>query len=256
MKICSAYGAGYYYIPGTDTCIKLSGYVRADWNLLGGNYNKPGWDQGNAQGTKSRDRDYFTSRVRTELQIDTRTQTEYGVVRTYMNPSFQFDTGAAPDTGVLTLDFGFVQFAGFTLGKAISIFQTPWGSSGANSATSYLIGGYDNINGISQIAYTWEFGNGVSASAAIEDNRVINRAPLLNASLTQPATGVFSGVFTNSYGGNVSPDFTGNIRIDQKTFTAQLSGAAHIFMRITMPVPAALRLSKPTAIRTMSGDSR
>ena len=42
-------------------------------------------------------------------------------------------TGAAPDTGVLTLDFGFVQFAGFTLGKAISIFQTPWGSSGANS---------------------------------------------------------------------------------------------------------------------------
>lgn len=227
VKICSAYGAGYYYIPGTDTCIKLSGYVRADWNLLGGNYNKPGWDQGNAQGTKSRDRDYFTSRVRTELQIDTRTQTEYGVVRTYMNPRFQFDTGAAPDTGVLTLDFGFVQFAGFTLGKAISIFQTPWGSSGANSATSFLIGGYDNINGISQIAYTWEFGNGVSASAAIEDNRVINRAPLLNASLTQPATGVFSGVFTNSYGGNVSPDFTGNIRIDQKTFTAQLSGAAH-----------------------------
>jgi hypothetical protein len=126
VKICSAYGAGYYYIPGTDTCIKLSGYVRADWNLLGGNYNKPGWDQGNAQGTKSRDRDYFTSRVRTELQIDTRTQTEYGVVRTYMNPRFQFDTGAAPDTGVLTLDFGFVQFAGFTLGKAISIFQTPW----------------------------------------------------------------------------------------------------------------------------------
>jgi outer membrane immunogenic protein len=28
VKICSMYGAGFYYIPGTDTCIKLSGYVR------------------------------------------------------------------------------------------------------------------------------------------------------------------------------------------------------------------------------------
>jgi hypothetical protein len=227
VKICSLYGAGYYYIPGTDTCIKLSGYNRADANFLGGNFNKPGWDQGNAEGTKSRDRDYFTSRVRTELQIDTRTQTEYGVVRTYMNPRFQFDTGAGPSSGVLTLDYGFVQFAGFTLGKAVSVFQTPWGSSGANSSTSYLIGGYDNINGISQIAYTWEFGNGVSAQVAIEDNRVINRAPLLNASLTQLATGAFNGVFTNSYGGNVSPDFVGNVRVDQKSFTAQLSAAAH-----------------------------
>lgn len=25
VKICSLYGAGFYYIPGTDTCIKLGG---------------------------------------------------------------------------------------------------------------------------------------------------------------------------------------------------------------------------------------
>lgn len=227
LKICSAYGAGYYYMPGTDTCIKISGYVRADANINGGNYNKPGWDQGNGEGTKSRDRDYFTTRVRTELQIDTRTATEYGVLRAHMNPRFQFDTGAAPSSGVLTLDYGFIQFAGFTLGKAVSGFQTPWGSSGANSLTSYLIGGYDSINGITQAAYTWQFGNGVSAQIGVEDNRTINRAQLLNASLTQPATGVFTGAFTNSYGGNTAPDIVGNIRIDQKAFTAQLSGAAH-----------------------------
>ena len=29
VKICSLYGAGFYYIPGTDTCIKLGGYLRA-----------------------------------------------------------------------------------------------------------------------------------------------------------------------------------------------------------------------------------
>lgn len=227
VKICSLYGVGFYYMPGTDTCIKLSGYVRADANFNGGTYNKPPWDQGNNEGTQSRDRDYFTSRVRTEFQVDTRTETEYGVLRTYINPRFQFDTGALPDTGVITLDYGFVQFAGFTLGKAVSTFQTPWGSTGANSASSYLLGGYDNINGITQIAYTWQFGNGASAQVGIEDNRTINRAQLLNASLTQPATGVFTGAFTNSYGGNSSPDFVGNFKVDQAAFTVQLSGAVH-----------------------------
>src|ERR1017187_5045537 len=29
VKICDLYGAGYYYIPGTDSCIKIGGYVRA-----------------------------------------------------------------------------------------------------------------------------------------------------------------------------------------------------------------------------------
>ena len=33
VKICSLYGAGFYYIPGTDTCIKLGGYIRADMGI-------------------------------------------------------------------------------------------------------------------------------------------------------------------------------------------------------------------------------
>ena len=34
VKICTLYGDGFYYIPGTDTFIKFSGYLRADygWN--------------------------------------------------------------------------------------------------------------------------------------------------------------------------------------------------------------------------------
>src|SRR5262245_61822949 len=27
VKICDAFGAGYYYIPGTDTCLAVGGYV-------------------------------------------------------------------------------------------------------------------------------------------------------------------------------------------------------------------------------------
>ena len=34
VKICSLYGDGFYYIPGTDTCLKMGGYLRvqAEYN--------------------------------------------------------------------------------------------------------------------------------------------------------------------------------------------------------------------------------
>lgn len=30
VKICDVYGAGYFYIPGTETCLRIGGYVRYD----------------------------------------------------------------------------------------------------------------------------------------------------------------------------------------------------------------------------------
>ena len=28
VKVCSLYGVGYYYMPGTDICMKIGGYIR------------------------------------------------------------------------------------------------------------------------------------------------------------------------------------------------------------------------------------
>ena len=51
VRICSLYGAGFFYIPGTDTCIKLGGYVRVDTTFNGNIYGGPAWcgDQGQRQ---------------------------------------------------------------------------------------------------------------------------------------------------------------------------------------------------------------
>ncbi len=43
VRICSLYGAGFFYIPGTDTCIKLGGYVRIDTTFNGSIYGQPAW---------------------------------------------------------------------------------------------------------------------------------------------------------------------------------------------------------------------
>lgn len=227
VKICSLYGAGFSYIPGTDTCIKLGGYSQFDATINGTAHGQPAWS--GTIGRHSRDADYFVTRSRVNFNVDTRTATEYGVVRTFWSSNFQHTSGDAPSSGVLTMDFGFIQFAGFTFGKAVSAFQTPWGGSPVGLNTSNLLGGYDNSTGITQIAYTWQLGNGVSAQVAVEDNRAINRAPIFNGTGvgSYSAANFFSAAPANSAGGNVSPDIVGNIRVDQAAFTAQLSAGLH-----------------------------
>ena len=90
VRICSLYGAGFFYIPGTDTCIKLGGYLRVDTTFNGSIYDQPAWIGDLGQG--NRYRDYFAARSRMALTVDTRTATEYGVVRTFGQADFQFTT--------------------------------------------------------------------------------------------------------------------------------------------------------------------
>src|ERR1044071_9858058 len=90
VRICSLYGAGFFYIPGTDTCIKLGGYLRADVTFNGGPHGQPAWS--GDLGQQNRYRDYYAARSRMALTIDTRTATEYGVVRTFGQGDFQFST--------------------------------------------------------------------------------------------------------------------------------------------------------------------
>src|SRR5947208_1783296 len=100
VRICSLYGAGFYYMPGTDTCIKFGGYLRAD-NLLGaGDYNfMSSTAQSGNQGSNNRLTNYWASRARLDFTIDTRTATEYGVVRTYADTVFTVDSGQLGATG-------------------------------------------------------------------------------------------------------------------------------------------------------------
>ena len=90
VRVCSLYGAGFFYIPGTDTCIKFSGYFRADVTFNGGGHGQPAWN--GDLGQQNRYRDNFIDRSRMVLTIDTRTATEYGVVRTFGAAKFQFTT--------------------------------------------------------------------------------------------------------------------------------------------------------------------
>ncbi len=89
VRVCSLYGAGFFYIPGTDTCIKIGGYLRVDTTFNGGSHGTPAWN--GDLGQQNRYADAFVARSRMALTIDTRTSTEYGVVRTFGQGDFQFN---------------------------------------------------------------------------------------------------------------------------------------------------------------------
>src|SRR6201989_574245 len=68
VRICSLYGAGFFYIPGTDTCLKIGGYLRADTTFNGsGAYDSPAWN--GAAGQQNRLRNYYVARARQDLNI-------------------------------------------------------------------------------------------------------------------------------------------------------------------------------------------
>ena len=90
VKVCTPYGPGFFFIPGTDTCMKIGGYLRVDTTFNGGIQGTPAWN-GDA-GQHNRYFDYFAARSRMLLSIDTRTATEYGVVRTFGQGRFTFST--------------------------------------------------------------------------------------------------------------------------------------------------------------------
>jgi hypothetical protein len=252
VRICSLYGAGFFYIPGTDTCIKLGGYLRVDTTFNGGIYDQPSWS--GDFGQQNRYRDYFSSRSRMALTVDTRTATEYGVVRTFGQGDFQFNNfgnnnpnnafafpgGASnalnnPGGGYVAVEMVFIQFAGFTFGKSASAYATPWHGYPGNN-TSFLLGGHDTVTGVNNIQYTAQFGNGVSGTIGLDDPTVFNRTSLLNLGVAAtPAAPVFAAAGVqataagaNAYGGTHAPDIVGNIRVDQAWGLFQLSAAGHL----------------------------
>jgi len=232
VKICSLYGAGFYYLPGTDICVKQGAYVRFQtyYNMgLTSATNGPfigNAGQQTAFGSVTGTNNDLTYRARSVYTFDARTQTEYGTLRAYALIGFSQDSpGNAPGAANATLyaTRGFIQFAGFTVGKASSFYDI-W-SVPANSY--FAVWSSDTGDaGDMLAAYTFQFGNGFSATLSAEDPR---RLTVTN--VTVSATGVNPFVLAAASSNDAAnlkwPDVVGNLRVDQAWGSFQVMGAVH-----------------------------
>jgi hypothetical protein len=236
VKICSLYGAGFFYIPGTDTCLKIGGYAsyEADFGPGVRGSHLQGYVLNAGLGT--RDNDQFFQRARANINFDTRVATEYGVLRTFVNQDFffntsnsQFNTPLTNNTQSLVPSNIFIQFAGFTLGKAAPVTTVPFsGTAGQYMLTAGLFG-YSNDTaaqvGQLQATYTADLGNGLSITGGIAD-ATYGKGALYdtNTAFVSPFGGAIvagsvtigNGSWTStSTSGQYIPDFVGNITLNQ-----------------------------------------
>lgn len=164
VRVCDAYGAGYFYIPGTETCLKIGGYVRYD--LTGGNdvYSR-GFDTKDGQlFVKNNKRDTYDGMARFSLKFSTASETELGTLKTYSDLRFQWNDGAdAKSTG--TLRAGYIQLGGLKVGLDDSAFITFPGYLGNVMNDDVILAGSGRTG---QISYTFTGDNGLSAILSLE----------------------------------------------------------------------------------------
>jgi len=124
VKVCSLYGAGFYYIPGTDICMKVGGDIRWQESFNPGSSISGGPFLGTGGRNTRTDSQDFAQRTRAVATFDTRQQTAYGTLRTYLLMGYSQDSTVAPSTSpAVYMTRGFIQIAGFTFGKATSFFD-------------------------------------------------------------------------------------------------------------------------------------
>ncbi|MBB5558575.1 hypothetical protein GGI59_000202 [Rhizobium lentis] len=108
VRVCDAYGTGYFYIPGTETCLKIEGYIRfqvdvGDQPLNGSLSNDSDWD----------------ARTRGQVQFTAKSDTEYGPLTGVIVMQFNADNASDQDA---ILDSAYLDVAGFRAG----LFYSWW----------------------------------------------------------------------------------------------------------------------------------
>ena len=164
-------------------------------------------------------------RTRAYAWFDSRQQTEYGTLRSYLQIGVNYDSPNGTTTS-FSANRAFIQFAGFTVGTAQSFFDfysSPASSFFAPPSSDTGDGGWKVF------AYTAQFGNGFSSTFSFEEPRSFGTAT--------PQAGVFNTNLGNFVLGiNTSdqdnakirfPDIVQNWRVDQAWGSAQVMVAAH-----------------------------
>src|SRR5262245_32116272 len=206
VRVCDVYGAGFFYIPGTETCLKIGGYFRYDIgagddgffgvtsidkkdyvdDLLDGDRNGDGDLIDNFHNTQSA----WYKRSRFQLRVDARSETELGTLRAYLALNSQVTTGdvtdvldvngqlrangiTGNDNGVLstavyetTIEHAYLELGGFRAGKTDSLFSTFTGYAGGVIHDDIIPYGPFDVQ---QLAYTYNAGNGFTAAVSLEN---------------------------------------------------------------------------------------
>ena len=229
VKICSLYGVGFYYVPGTDMCIKVGGWARFE---VGYGYNGSFTTEFYFNNVDNRSTNNNNWRVKGVATFDARSPTEYGTVRSYIALGVSNNNNGDNATTANYANRWFIQWAGFTIGHSASFFD--FYSIGANQYGVVTFGSDSGDGGWDVFAYTAQFGSGFSGSISAE----VQRRTYISYAGTGFGGGgsglgtagglpFFGATLSTNYEGHDYPDVVANLRVDQPWGSAQIMGALH-----------------------------
>lgn len=150
VKVCDMYGAGFFYIPGTEQCMRISGYVRVE-------YIYTDFDGAGSAG------DW---RYRGRLNVDVRNETDWGTLRSQFR--FQGDGFAGGGVGgdaPVGIDRALISLGGLRFGYSDSFVTTHHGYGWQKAAND----GFYDFDQAVMLDYTYA-ANGFSATIGLQDS--------------------------------------------------------------------------------------
>ncbi len=160
VRVCDAFGAGFFYIPGSETCLKIGGYVRFQTDFGKDKSGSSDWDS-------------FT---RAQLEVDTRSDTEFGALRGFIGLRGNADNGSGvtvqgtsipnvSNRGV-NVDQAFIELGGLKVG-----YFYGWWDDGLSGETDDLAG---SVTAWNAIRYTYTAG-AFYAGASVDELEGLGR---------------------------------------------------------------------------------
>ena len=245
VKICKINGVAGFVIPGSDTCLKISGGVFAMASV--GNLDKgyvpvapvasaasvslnASAGQASAASVNSlaakwslaatKYRDDFGEYARADLGLEAVSNTAYGPLTSVIDIHWDQGYGmnqAGPNWTYI--NEAYIQWAGITAGVKPSFYDF----MGGGETWFNMISPEHTGTGIPLFAYTATFGGGFSATISAEENA--------DATTGRPTIAVgpeaFFGYANDTFLGARAPDIVAALDLTQSWGTAHLAGVAH-----------------------------
>ncbi|MDQ1198062.1 porin [Agrobacterium sp. SORGH_AS 787] len=198
VRVCDAFGAGFFYIPGSETCLKFDGFVRFQVNY--------GRDQ---SGTSDWD-----AVSRGQFNIDARSDTELGVLRGYIGLQGNADAaGSTLPNDAVFVEQAFIELGGLKVGK----FYNWWDND--------LSGETDELSSntlFNSIRYTYDAGS-FYAGLSVDELEGVTYA----VTGDQPNNVGFSGALGGKFGG-AAVEVIGGYDVDRSNGAARIIATADL----------------------------
>ncbi|KQX44865.1 hypothetical protein ASD49_07295 [Ensifer sp. Root1298] len=198
VRVCDAFGTGYFYIPGTETCLKIGGFIRFQTSFGPNEVNsRQGWGDAGTSDWDSFSRAY--------ISFDAKSDTEFGTLTGFFAAEFNADNDTDAGDSRIDVDEAYIQLGGLKAG-----FFYSWWDKGLNGESDTL----GNNTEFNSIAYLYD-GGSFQAGIAIDE---------LEGATTKP-NGVGVEAIVSATVGGVSFDLLGgyDTEVEEGAIRALLS---------------------------------